>query len=158
MKQKMSAFPRMEIYAFLPFLIYSGLIVDGSRDVRCAGQATPKGYKVRLPKGLTPCDLRSGVFHTTNCEFEDIDECDLNLHNCSLKVSYCVNTEGSYRCDCGSGYNKAGSVCQDVDECQNGSYNCSLPNTMCINSIGSYICQCIAGYEWYEDQCHGKYI
>ena len=31
----------------------------------------------------------------------DIDECQLSMHLCS---QYCINTEGSYECYCGSGY------------------------------------------------------
>ena len=43
--------------------------------------------------------------------FSDINECQLNYGEC--KNGKCVNTDGSYRCDCNKGYKKSGdpNVC-----------------------------------------------
>ena len=35
----------------------------------------------------------------------DIDECDLNTHNCD---QVCLNNVGSFSCDCGFGYELGG--------------------------------------------------
>ena len=44
---------------------------------------------------------------------EDIDECAVGLAACFLGAS-CINTLGSYRCACGSGYQEVGGVCEDI--------------------------------------------
>ena len=34
--------------------------------------------------------------------FQDVDECNTGVHNCPSNEA-CINTEGTYRCDCGPG-------------------------------------------------------
>ena len=44
----------------------------------------------------------------------DVDECQLGTRRC-LPNSTCVNTPGSYRCDCPMGYHRDGiSGCQGI--------------------------------------------
>ena len=38
----------------------------------------------------------------------DIDECTAGLHNCQYR---CVNTLGSFKCECLTGYIKNGATC-----------------------------------------------
>lgn len=40
------------------------------------------------------------------CAASDVDECSLNDHDCNVSTSYCVNTNGGYRCDCLVGFNQ----------------------------------------------------
>uniref|UniRef100_A0A4W6EV42 Latent transforming growth factor beta binding protein 2 n=1 Tax=Lates calcarifer TaxID=8187 RepID=A0A4W6EV42_LATCA len=61
----------------------------------------------------------------------------------------CVNTEGSYRCNCFQGYKlSADNVCQDVDECL-------LPavclHGRCVNLDGTHKCTCNHGYQVTSD-------
>lgn len=61
----------------------------------------------------------------------------------------CVNTQGSYACDCRTGLWKVGksATCSDIDECfDNG--DCGATAT-CINTYGSYECECNTGYYKY---------
>lgn len=44
----------------------------------------------------------------------DINECELNLHDCQPSQQ-CINTVGTYTCQCPDGYNKIGIEC--VGEC-----------------------------------------
>lgn len=44
--------------------------------------------------------------------FVDIDECVLGTHGCNSTVSFCDNTNGSFRCICREGFNmSADGVC-----------------------------------------------
>lgn len=41
----------------------------------------------------------------------EIDECIEGKDNCDLTSSDCVNTPGSYKCSCKTGFEMKGSVC-----------------------------------------------
>lgn len=61
----------------------------------------------------------------------------------------CVNTDGSYRCDCRPGYEKllAGSTagkCRDINECERS--NPCGQNSRCFNTDGSFKCVCADGF------------
>ncbi|XP_064614093.1 fibrillin-2-like [Liolophura sinensis] len=77
----------------------------------------------------------------------DIDECDTLNGGCS---DGCVNTVGSYRCSCASGYGvaKDGFNCQHIDECTSGKSDC---DQRCVNTPGSFHCECISGYRLAAD-------
>ncbi|GFS46965.1 hemicentin-1 [Trichonephila inaurata madagascariensis] len=78
----------------------------------------------------------------------DINECDENLHLCEQT---CVNTIGSYSCDCDVGYYLSSEYgCSDIDEC--GSVNPPCSHT-CMNSPGSFSCLCPSGYEMLNNTC-----
>ena len=76
----------------------------------------------------------------------DVDECSHKEDDCESN-SNCVNSIGSYRCECKLGYLQISSYgtaarCQDIDECITNP--CAYP-TVCTNTIGSYTCQCEKG-------------
>ncbi|XP_035919925.1 protein kinase C-binding protein NELL1-like isoform X4 [Anopheles stephensi] len=80
---------------------------------------------------------------------EDVDECTqqggLNGNHCHLNTR-CVNTFGSYICECLPGYRRQDKFnCVEMDECKSGDHNCH-ENADCINTLGSYHCQCKEGY------------
>ena len=105
------------------------------------------------------CACNDGFKHkydgddTSGCD--DIDECkdsgstDLKIRKytssrlISIKegspcdsTSTCVNTIGSYRCDCNTGYIKKDGNCVNIDECSQEyeQYNDCGPNTDCFDS------------------------
>ena len=54
---------------------------------------------------------------------------------CSAKpYSYCDDTDGSYNCECVSGYesNNDGTECLDIDECERNLHKCP-DNSECSN-------------------------
>ena len=57
----------------------------------------------------------------------------------------CVNTEGTYECECADGYRGrgfGGNGCKDIDECHEGNHDCdSYAN--CINVPGTFDCECV---------------
>ncbi|KAK9708476.1 von Willebrand factor type C domain [Popillia japonica] len=84
------------------------------------------------------------------CKFcPDIDECleegGSNGHHCHLNTK-CVNTNGSYKCECLPGYKRVDRFnCAELDECSTGEHKCDV-NANCINTQGSYHCVCKDGY------------
>ena len=52
-----------------------------------------------------------------------------------LNNEICVNTAGSYLCNCAPGWNRVGANCIDRDECM--TTTCQS-NAVCENSIGEY--------------------
>ncbi|XP_071806775.1 uncharacterized protein [Asterias amurensis] len=81
----------------------------------------------------------------------DIDECDLQISigvfNSVLKCDHmCINSIGSYRCECELGYtlNTDRHTCKDTDECLvSRTHNCQQN---CTNVPGGFECNCHGGY------------
>lgn len=55
---------------------------------------------------MTPHLLSSSLIFIVT----DIDECSDNSHDCHL-LATCINTNGSFKCDCNEGYNGDGKSC-----------------------------------------------
>uniref|UniRef100_A0AAR2LSK7 Fibrillin 1 n=1 Tax=Pygocentrus nattereri TaxID=42514 RepID=A0AAR2LSK7_PYGNA len=75
---------------------------------------------------------------------EDIDECKERPDICIN--GQCINTDGSFRCECPIGYSLDSSQinCTDTDECSLGS---PCGNGTCKNVIGGFECICDEGFE-----------
>ncbi|XP_063201848.1 fibrillin-1 isoform X1 [Chroicocephalus ridibundus] len=71
----------------------------------------------------------------------DVDEC-LDPDNC--KFGQCINTDGSFRCECPYGYILQGAQCVDTDECAVGN---PCGNGTCRNVVGGFECTCVEGFE-----------
>ncbi|XP_069839853.1 uromodulin-like isoform X2 [Dendropsophus ebraccatus] len=82
---------------------------------------------------------------------EDIDECAYSWsNNCS---GICINTYGSYRCQCAYGYTKNSlDICVDIDECSDRNLSLCHPLASCTNYQGNFSCTCPYGY--YGDGRH----
>ena len=102
----------------------------------------------------------------------DIDECRVpSLNQCSnSKFLNCINTPGSYHCDCEPGFSpikfdlKGHPLeCTDINECKSSKHvnnsnstknNNSIcpPKTRCKNTPGSYYCECDRGFQQIIDE------
>ena len=94
----------------------------------------------------------------------------------------CTNTNGSYTCECVSGFTGNGTICAskkmsmvaiamfytlhycgncfrftDVDECRDSNLNNCSVNAYCTDVIGSYDCTCNTGYAGDGTFCIGMY-
>uniref|UniRef100_A0ACB8E5R9 Fibrillin-1 n=1 Tax=Sphaerodactylus townsendi TaxID=933632 RepID=A0ACB8E5R9_9SAUR len=87
------------------------------------------------------CPFGSGVLIGPFGEPIDADECQ-DPDNC--KNGQCINTDGSYRCECPFGYILQGQECVDTDECSVGN---PCGNGTCKNIIGGFECTCEDGFE-----------
>ena len=55
-------------------------------------------------------DLMYFFFCFPNLIFADLEECSTNTHDCDVNAD-CVNTVGSYSCNCRAGYTGDGQTC-----------------------------------------------
>ncbi|XP_021100835.1 fibrillin-3 isoform X3 [Heterocephalus glaber] len=94
------------------------------------------------------CPFGHGAVPGPGDSREDVNECAENPGLCSDGL--CVNTDGSFRCECPSGYSlgPTGIGCVDMDECLLNPLLCAF---RCHNTEGSYMCSCPAGYALRED-------
>jgi hypothetical protein len=56
----------------------------------------------------------------------------------------CINTDGSFKCECDAGFKGDGYNCVDIDECLNDPNLCE--NGQCLNYPGSFRCECEMGF------------
>ncbi|XP_014244418.1 fibrillin-2-like [Cimex lectularius] len=93
------------------------------------------------------CGTQPGqIINPMTNQTEEIDECKLMPTMC--KHGDCMNTPGSFECDCNNGfsYDINSHQCVDENECLRSPSPCR-GNAQCVNSQGSYECQCPDGYK-----------
>ncbi|GAB1601778.1 fibrillin-1-like, partial [Argonauta hians] len=99
--------------------------------------------------------LKSGQWSKNNVSCLDIDECEKKKVKCAQQ---CINTVGSYRCECNDGYtlHPKGYTCTDINECKDNSSKCQ---DVCVNTKGGYSCKCRKGFTLAPDghSCHAKF-
>lgn len=79
----------------------------------------------------------------------DVDEC-----LSSPCDHICVNTVGSFFCECFTGFELTSETsCVDIDECAIGSPCVPFINTQCVNTKGSFLCACLPGFTEIGDEC-----
>ncbi|KAK7093153.1 hypothetical protein V1264_008796 [Littorina saxatilis] len=91
--------------------------------------------------------------YTADCEVcKDIDECETGDNTCIHLGQKCVNTEGSFQCQCQDGFVKKDDFCHDINECEDAETNCG-EHAECKNLLGTYRCICCQGYSKNAEQC-----
>ncbi|CAM9342544.1 unnamed protein product, partial [Lampetra planeri] len=90
------------------------------------------------------CPLGVGIIPGPDDSRVDLDECVESPGACSN--GQCINTDGSFRCECPLGYSidYSGVNCIDTDECSVGN---PCGNGTCSNVGGGFECACDDGFE-----------
>ncbi|XP_041090511.1 latent-transforming growth factor beta-binding protein 4-like isoform X3 [Polyodon spathula] len=109
----------------------------------CENALTCPGQECVNSAGSFQCVRCQPGYQLQNGRCTDVDECR-GLSVCGTN-GQCLNTDGSFRCDCKIGFrsDSSGRQCRDVDECarpelcQDGS---------CTNTLGSFECACQPGF------------
>ena len=129
--------------------------------------------------GANPISGTSPTGSTIICE--DMDECNTPSFTSDCDVNaVCINTRGSYKCQCKTGYEAnsydgtegtvpfnltdrsispkketqgtvKGLVCNDINECEARRDNCPQ-YSVCENNDGSFTCYCPAGFQSGSDE------
>lgn len=126
---------------------FSGLNISGNcSDSECHPNATCGEFG-----GDQQCTCKEG-FAGDGSSCEDMYEChDQYGNNCKRYGAMCVNTIGSYTCECNNGFEyKEGIGCIDINECADSSLNDCPPPAICVNYYGYYFCKCKSGFEHKE--------
>ncbi|XP_019616534.1 PREDICTED: uncharacterized protein LOC109464052 [Branchiostoma belcheri] len=93
------------------------------------------------------CEDVNECLNNVNCEGKTQEECAIlsrggkGYNICSPEAD-CINTVGSYHCQCKDGYDGDGVHCADIDECAQQEYPCHNHAT-CINMPGGFSCTCV---------------
>ncbi|XP_033936716.1 fibrillin-2b [Pseudochaenichthys georgianus] len=92
----------------------------------------------------TLCPFGHGALPGLGDTREDMNECLDNPGICQNGI--CINTDGSFRCECPFGFNLdyTGVNCIDTDECSIGN---PCGNGTCTNVVGGFECTCQDGFE-----------
>ncbi|KAF0043033.1 hypothetical protein F2P81_004370 [Scophthalmus maximus] len=93
------------------------------------------------------CECNMGYRVDGRSECIDDDECERS----PCAHGECVNTAGSYICQCPAGFQTTATrtECRDLDECVANGRICN--NGRCVNTEGSFHCVCNAGFEITSD-------
>lgn len=98
---------------------------------------------IRLFDALKQASCGSGFkFDQKTQTCVDINECEATKP-CGESNSKCVNTVGSYTCECFPGYHLENQKCVDIDECRVDRRVC---DHFCQNVEGSFKCHCRRGF------------
>uniref|UniRef100_A0A669PNV7 Matrilin 2 n=1 Tax=Phasianus colchicus TaxID=9054 RepID=A0A669PNV7_PHACC len=103
----------------------------------------PHEEHIFLVANFSQIETLTSVFQTKLCAQ---DLCAVEKHNCE---QICVNTPGSYVCQCYEGYELDADGKSCVDVCNSVDHGCEH---VCVNTDNSYICQCYEGFVLREDE------
>uniref|UniRef100_A0A4W2I5Q9 Adhesion G protein-coupled receptor E2 n=1 Tax=Bos indicus x Bos taurus TaxID=30522 RepID=A0A4W2I5Q9_BOBOX len=120
--------------------------VDCGSSADC--QNTEGGYYCTCSPGYEPVSGAMIFRNESENTCRDVDECQHRPRVCK-GLSVCINTEGSYTCQCPPGLEftpEDQRHCTYVNECTSGRNPCHS-SAHCLNSVGSFECCCRTGWK-----------
>ena len=72
----------------------------------------------------------------------DIDECASRTHDCTREGEFCVNTNGSFTCECDTGYISLGDKCEGERFSLLPVIRLRIPSRVCSHVLPSQ-CKCL---------------
>ncbi|XP_048580188.1 epidermal growth factor-like protein 6 isoform X3 [Nematostella vectensis] len=143
--------------------LYHCVIVMSVDIDECADKSTHDCKKNEICENFAggfECICPDG-FTVTEGVCKDVDECKPPPVGCGPALGMCLNTIGSYKCNCHAGLKFViGRGCVDVDECKGPDDPCvDIPNSKCINKAikhhgdPGYLCKCNEGYMQVGEAC-----
>ncbi|XP_028325377.1 fibrillin-1 isoform X2 [Gouania willdenowi] len=95
--------------------------------------------------------LLSLLAATKHCYAAELEECKAAGYNCHPQAT-CLKVQNNFTCECKTGYQGDGLICDDIDECLSGLHRCHN-RARCNNALGSYSCNCLDGYNGDGTDC-----
>ncbi|XP_076373655.1 fibrillin-1-like isoform X1 [Tachypleus tridentatus] len=113
-----------------------GSVAWGSDPCEVCPSPNEESFRLLCPEGFGYIIFENGVV-------EDINECMMDTTRCENGI--CINTDGSYRCECQEGFklDDTNNRCVDIDECTEPNI---CGNGTCKNLIGGFECLCREGF------------
>jgi len=95
----------------------------------------------------------------TTCSV-DWDECLQGIHTCHNDAT-CINTDGSFECECDAGYTGTGFMCSDIDDCssniwENTTTTCTVDGPCLCGTcmdLGADVFRCTCRDGWHDSNC-----
>ena len=110
----------------------------------------PTGYVCSCDEGFE-CASCYSLMPLEEFACSDIDECSIGTAECDLETATCLNTIGSYECECESFEESDGAGgCVIVDPCAEGAHQCPELSSCASVMVGAaqYQCTCDEGYHF----------
>lgn len=129
-------------------------------DAQCTSipGGAPSCYQlILLWQSDSICDDSKPDLHCSElgCDGTDCVGCNQSQHgayiletsrgSCSGTLQHCVNTHGSFSCECEDGYVMDHETCVNANECSSAIGLCGS-NESCVDTPGSFACECRSGY------------
>jgi len=149
---------------------YEGNGVSACLDINdCDADKCVHGFCTDL--GINDFRCSCDIGYTDRLCNNNIDECTSFTHNCVPRKASCIDTEGSYECECNRGFTGDGILgCEDINDCasnpcgDHGSCESDGGSAIdncengCINGMDGYTCNCAEGYtdfncDWDVNEC-----
>ena len=87
------------------------------------------------PKSSAECRRRRRREDDLLHHVSDIDECASRTHDCTREGEFCVNTNGSFTCECDTGYINLGDRCEGERVCLLPVILFRIPSRVCSHCV-----------------------